>query len=292
MDCVTTVRSWPAMGLAAVFVGGTSFVLFADVIDGARITTGHVLTALALTAATAASHQIVIAWRARRFGLLIGLLILTVASLAYVATMSGARNAESVSLKAERQIAANTARKAIEAERQSAQEMLDKARADIAKECSTGEGPRCRGRKATEAVYAAAVLGHDSRLAALEPAATPNAGFHAAAEAIALTGLTTRSPAEIERALVALLPWLSVMISELGSIVFLSSALGHKSHVEPAETQVEPDLEPEPEPGNRAEVIDWVREFRARNGRNPQIPELQARFRVPKTTAWRRIKAA
>lgn len=288
MQTRTIVRSWPAMGLAAIFVGGTSFVLFADVLDGARITTGHVLTALALIAATAAGHMIVTAWRGRRFGLLIGLVILTIASLAYVATMSGARNAESVSLKAERQTVANARREAIEGERKAAQAMLDKARAEVAKECATGEGSRCRGRRATEAVYAAAVLGHDSRLAALDPLATPNAGYRATAEAIALTGLTTRPQAEIERALVALLPWLAVLISELGSIVFLSSALGHKSHVEPAETQVEPD----PEPGNRAEVIDWVREFRARNGRNPQIPELQARFRVAKTTAWRRIKAA
>ncbi|MGE0766835.1 MAG: hypothetical protein AB7L90_10255 [Hyphomicrobiaceae bacterium] len=288
MQTRTTVRSWPAMGLAAVFVGGTSFVLFADVLDGARITTGHVLTALALIAATAAGHQIVSAWRARRFGLLIGLSILTVASLAYVATMSGARNAESVSLKAERQTDANARREAIEAERKAAQGMLDAARRDVARECATGEGPRCRGRKATESVYSAAVAGHDARLAALAPPATPNAGYRATAEAIALTGLTSRPQPEIERALVALMPWLAVLISELGSIVFMSSALGHKSHVE----LVEIPVEPEPEPGNRAEVIDWVREFKSRNGRNPQIPELQARFRVPKTTAWRRINAA
>lgn len=40
-------------------------------------------------------------------------------------------------------------------------------------------------------------------------------------------------------------------------------------------------------------VVDWVREFRARHGRNPRIPELQAQFpNTPKTTAWRRCKAA
>ncbi len=40
-------------------------------------------------------------------------------------------------------------------------------------------------------------------------------------------------------------------------------------------------------------VVDWVHEFRDRTGRDPQIPELQSAFpEVPKTTAWRRCKAA
>jgi hypothetical protein len=52
---------------------------------------------------------------------------------------------------------------------------------------------------------------------------------------------------------------------------------------------------PEPTPPVRGTetVVDWVREFRRFHGRNPQIPELQARFpAVPKTTAWRRCKVA
>ena len=61
MTLRTTIRSWPAMVLAGVFLAGTSFVLFNDILfDGARPTTGHVLTALALLAATAAGHQIVV----------------------------------------------------------------------------------------------------------------------------------------------------------------------------------------------------------------------------------------
>jgi hypothetical protein len=40
-------------------------------------------------------------------------------------------------------------------------------------------------------------------------------------------------------------------------------------------------------------VVDWCRAFEAKHGRKPQIPELQAAFNnIPKTTAWRRIKAA
>lgn len=40
-------------------------------------------------------------------------------------------------------------------------------------------------------------------------------------------------------------------------------------------------------------TLAWVRRFRGEHGRNPQIPELQAAFPgTPKTTAWRRCKAA
>lgn len=42
-------------------------------------------------------------------------------------------------------------------------------------------------------------------------------------------------------------------------------------------------------------VVEWVRAYRARHGRDPQIPQVQEQFRdmkLPKTTAWRRIKTA
>ena len=40
-------------------------------------------------------------------------------------------------------------------------------------------------------------------------------------------------------------------------------------------------------------VVDWVRAFRQRHGRDPKIAELQDSFpEVPRTTAWRRIKSA
>lgn len=69
-----------------------------------------------------------------------------------------------------------------------------------------------------------------------------------------------------------------------------------------------PPVEPTPPPkrkraakgskrrrGKRADtdkVISWAREFRARNGRKPRIPEIKQVFDLPKTTAWRRCNAA
>jgi hypothetical protein len=45
--------------------------------------------------------------------------------------------------------------------------------------------------------------------------------------------------------------------------------------------------------GNGPEaVVNWVREFHAREGHKPSLPEVQEVFRLPKTTAWRRIRGA
>jgi hypothetical protein len=45
--------------------------------------------------------------------------------------------------------------------------------------------------------------------------------------------------------------------------------------------------------GNEPEtVVAWVREYNARQGRMPSLPEVQEVFRLPKTTAWRRLRSA
>ena len=62
----TTIRSKKALAFAGVILAGTCYVLFQDVINGAPITTGHVLTAMALLIATGAGHQIVPTFRDRR----------------------------------------------------------------------------------------------------------------------------------------------------------------------------------------------------------------------------------
>ena len=54
------------------------------------------------------------------------------------------------------------------------------------------------------------------------------------------------------------------------------------------------DRDPSPwRMGNEPEVVvAWVREYRARTGRKPSLSEVQHVFRLPKTTAWRRLRSA
>jgi hypothetical protein len=45
--------------------------------------------------------------------------------------------------------------------------------------------------------------------------------------------------------------------------------------------------------GNEPDVVvAWVREYIAREGGKPSLPEVQQVFRLPKTTAWRRLRDA
>jgi hypothetical protein len=216
---------------------------------------------------------------------------LTAASLSYVATMSGARNAENVVLKAEKIAEANRRRSDVRAD-------LEKGRADLqaegdrmAQECRTGKGSRCAGVRETVARLESHVAVLEARLGLLGSPEIANAGYRQAAEAVVLTGLSSRNAADLERALVVLLPWLAVLIAELGTIVFLSSALGHSHSVSDLVPLV-PANDPDPNPGSRRDVIDWCRAFQAKHGRRPRIPEVQAVFHTPKTSTWRYIKMA
>lgn len=228
MTTHTTIKSWRALLVAGVILAGTCYVLFQDVLEGARFTTGHVLTGLALLIATVAGHQIVPTFKARRYMLTLSMITLAAGAILYIGIMSGARNAESISVKAERIESVNAQRGDILAERKRAQDMLDAAQAAMARECATGPGPRCKGRQATAEVYAAAIAGHDARLAALGAPQTANAGYKAAAEGIVLLPwFRDAKVADVERMLIVLLPWLAVLLAELSVPAFLSLALGH-----------------------------------------------------------------
>lgn len=78
-----------------------------------------------------------------------------------------------------------------------------------------------------------------------------------------------------------------VFVATFGSVIFARAM-----PVPPATANDNPVPAPVP-PDARTRIIDWVREFEARNGRKPIIPEVQRAFAgTPKTSAWRYIKAA
>lgn len=285
MHTHTTVRSWGAIALGTFFAVVTAVVLFDDVLHGAAITTGHVLALAALVAAIASGHM---AWPAIRSGAVIPgamLAVLFLASTAYVVVSSGARNAEQAGNKAAAVTAANDARARVAGQLARAEAMLAEASGILSRECASGAGPRCRGARATVEVYEAAIKGHNAALAAL-PAPKLANGYTHTARVLRSWGL-----AVTDEWLSLNMPFVIVLISELGTIAFLHLGFGHARRRIAA--PVEPANDPEPPRGDRDPVVDWVHEFRARHGRNPQIPELQKRFpRVPKTTAWRRCNAA
>src|SRR5262249_40919085 len=93
--------------------------------------------------------------------------------------------------------------------------------------CIPGNGPRCTGARALVSLYTEAVAGHEAKLATMKPAQRENAGYAQAAEVLAAIPFVTVTPAEIERRLNLLLPFVVVVIAEVGTITFLSIGLGH-----------------------------------------------------------------
>ena len=296
----TTIRSWPAICLGIFFAAVTGYVLFADVLTGAAITTTHVLALAAIVAAIASGHM---AWPQLKAGAIVPALLLAVlfaGSTAYVVVSSGARNAETAENKAARIEATNSARARELRDLALAEDMHKAVSRKLGAECVNGRASKaaCDGYRATEAVYSAAIRGHKATLKDLGPELAPNGGYAHAAKVIAALPGVTASAADIEDRLALLLPFVVVLIAELGTIAFLHIGLGHAAPAaagKPAANENAPAPNgPARAPAKRGDnVVNWVREFRRVHGRDPQIPELQQQFPgTPKTTAWRRCRAA
>lgn len=286
MKTHTTVRSYPAIGFGAFFALVTGYVLFNDVWHGAQITTSHAMSLAALVAALAAGHYAAPAIKSGAIvaGLILGAVF--VSSTFYIVVSNGSRNAETAINKAAAIQAANEVRTREEKLLANAEAMLADANGKLAKECATGNGPRCRGTKATVEVYEAAIRGHQAKLATL-PAPKLVNRFDRAARIFQSWGL----PITVEW-LELNMDFITVLIAEFATIAFMKLAFGHKAAPKPVEPEwKDADLAPLPaEPDN---VISFAKAFKAANGRPATIAEMQSKFpHLARTTAWRKAQAA
>ncbi len=294
MKHTSTAARWAAIGFGSLFAAGTTCVVFSDVRATSDLSLDHLMTALVLVGTLASGH-----WfgkQVRQLAILsaIGLALMFAAGTAYLVTTSAARNAESSSGKLARVQQANGSRAALESDLKAAKEALADARSASRRECATGNGKRCEGTRSSIADAQAAVDLAASKLDAAPAAIVENAGWKHAALVYSI--VSGANPASIERAIDLLFPFIKAAFLELGTLVFFGIGFAHKAEPKVSGPQ-EPVSQPvssgtEPEFVSADNVIDWVREFRKEHGRNPQIPELQTEFQIPKTTAWRRIKAA
>lgn len=202
----------------------TARVLFDDVWHGAEVTTSHLLSLAAIVVALSAGHYAIPQLKAKAVvsGLMLGLLFL--GATAYVVISSGARNAEQASITATKANETNDIRDRELYKLAEAEKMLAGAQSDLATECRSGEGKRCKGIKATITVYTAAVKGHKTTIAELGPERTAHGVYaHMAKTLAAVTGGEESS---IMARLVLVMPFLAVLLSELGTITFLHMAIG------------------------------------------------------------------
>jgi len=284
MKHTTVIRSWPAIGFGAFFAGVTGAVLFSDVLSGAPITTVHLMALAALVAAIAAGHM---AAPAIRSGAIVPgamLVVLFLGSTGYVVVSSGARNAEQAGNKSAAIEAANGIRERELTQLARAEAMLTEAQGRLARECASGNGKRCGGVKETVNVYQAAVAGHLANIAKLPAPQIANQYAHAA-KVLQSWGLSVTADW-----LKLNMPFVTVLIAELGTIAFLHLGMAHRAKPKPAEPEWK-DSDVQPLPVETEIEKRWVRAFRDSNGRIPTQREMLARFpNLPKSTAsvWRR----
>ena len=275
---------------------GTACVLFSDLKTLTDVTTDHLMTAIVLVGTIAAGHLLGDQVRAWRIGSAVGLAVLFTAGTVYCVISSAARNVELTASKVAIVSHGNDQRARLEAEARDAKAEFARARDAAAIECASGAKGKCTGRKDTRDDADKRLQGLQARLASLNPAQVENAGIKHAAKV--LSGFINLSAETLTERILDLWPFLKAAFLEVGTIVFFGIGLTRNARFHPVSRPVpllvpaNDQVEPDPEPGHSADVVNWVREFHRRHGRNPQIPEVQAQFQLAKTTAWRRIKAA
>lgn len=289
MTSNTIIRSWPAIGLGVLFAAGTTYVLTEDLWHGARFTTAHLMTVLAIVGTIAAAHG---AWpRLLRGEILaaVALGLIFVGGTFVIVTSSAGRNAEVQASKNTAIKQRNIERADMDTQVTEARNRLRQAEIDRARECATGRGPRCEGWRTTVEAHASHVALLEARRHIMGGVERENAGYaHAAAVYGALTG---QDPAAVERFLTLAMPFALVLLCEFGTVVFLGLGLGHGG---PTGGQREPVLPPVPEviEEGQPNVVEWSKAFERKNGRKPKVDEVAAHLGLSRTTAWRRLSAA
>lgn len=265
-NTTTHVRSWPAVGLAALCVAGTGYVLFEDVLRGGEINVSHVTGVIALVVTIAAGHMLWPLLRLRPVASL-GLALLFLAGTAYIVITSAGRTAH---VMADKQLVAaetNSRYEAAKGRAALADAAHSTAKQAAARECGSGRGPRCDGKALTEA--RAKIDADEARkeAAALRPRVEAS-DYRQAAELLSvITGGDRRT---YEAHLSLMVPFLLALLCEIGAIVFGNVALEHR-HAELAPKELPAPVELKAVTVARELTASMVRERKARGMKHSDI---------------------
>jgi hypothetical protein len=283
---------------------GALAILLQDAIRSNVWTLDHGLIPLIMAIQIYTAHQFTVALQQRRLAA-VGFLLVAVVSTWGVLNTSISKQSmvasETVAVVAD----TNARRASTEKRLASSLENLDDYRRQLAAECGSGAGGRCKGKKETVQVWSDAVSGIQAELAAIGPAKPVNARADKMAELISV--LTGRDQDAVKRVLVLVEPFTYTLIFELAALVCFGYAFGSRqisandnrpSYQDSAQTDFPPPPAarmPEVKAiASETNVIRvWAEKFEAKYGRKPSVKELQAAFEgVSRTTVWRKSKAA
>ncbi len=210
--------------LGAFFALITIYVLFRDVIGGAPVGIDHALSAAALLAALGSGHYLAPEWRKRHYLKAVGLALLFLGATAYVVVTSGARNSESLTAKADDIAEANRRRAALEQEITEAKALVRHARENRDKDCRANpDSTKCAGSKSVVTMGDSHVSLLEGKLKGLKPHTQEHSGYRHAAKVLIALGFGSDEQRTTDR-LVLVLPYLVVVICEIGTIMFLGIA--------------------------------------------------------------------
>jgi hypothetical protein len=283
---------------------GALAILLQDAIRSNVWTLDHGLIPLIMAIQIYTAHQFTVALQQRRLAA-VGFLLVAVVSTWGVLNTSISKQSmvasETVAVVAD----TNARRASTEKRLASSLETLDDYRRQLAAECGSGAGGRCKGKKETVQVWSDAVSGIQAELAAIGPAKPVNARADKMAELISV--LTGRDQDAVKRVLVLVEPFTYTLIFELAALVCFGYAFGGRqapandnrpAYQDSAQTDFPPP------PGARLPEVKaiepetnvirvWAERFEEKYGRKPSVKELQAAFpQESRTTVWRKSKAA
>lgn len=229
----TTVQSWGAIALASVCIAGTGYVLFEDVIRGGAVNVGHVTGVIALIVTIAAGHMLWPRIWARPFAA-IGLALLFCGGTGYVVITSAGRTAHVMADKALEAQEANARYTQAMADLGKARDVAAASKAAAAKECASGKGKKCDGVMATADRDDAYMWTLQVRADRQKPVSAQSDYLQAAT---LFAAMSNKSVAEIEANLKLGIPFLLVIICEVGAVVFGNLAFEHKQLAAPPQVQ-------------------------------------------------------
>lgn len=271
------------MFLGYLFAAVTAIVLLEPVVNGSEsVNVNHLLTFTAFIATVAAAH------RART----LPYMLIAVCGLTYTIISAGSRNAEVMASRVAAAKQPELQLRIIQDGLSSQKALLNDALLAAARECSSGKGRKCQGRMTMVEHYQAQVRDFETQLKNA-PAPHPSGYAQTAKLFVHVFG---GNQTNVETTLTLVMPYIIVVLCEFSAIVFLSER--QTKHLVSSPVRAVPDAEQNVPRVSSMELLrknnplDWVRDFRSSQGRDPTIKEFQEVFPLPRTTAWRKIKAA
>jgi len=229
MTTNTTAGRGLAIAAGAVLASGTLAILFEDVLmHGAEITLKHWLTLVTVSGTLMVGHLADMARRQRHWMSVLGFTALFLAGTGLVVYSSVGRQAEKTIVSGVEHDQLVAQRLNLEAQISAEREAVKAKREARDAECASGDGSKCKAKKATAAFYENSLKGLEARLQVLEPAKPVSAEAEQFASVAAALGYDKD---QVRALAILLAPFFTTLFLEFGTIVSFGFAFSPKRHM-------------------------------------------------------------